>query len=213
MNNNARQPNANVPLRREKAGRAHLTWVQEGGQLIPISSEASQDFDARHAAPSVVSSRSAPSAVNHHVKHIPRKRFWSALSHRPQHHRRHRSGDCAQTGRDAIRKSPGLVRPAGRAAGAIDRHRADRDLAVQLRAHPQLSVVAADVLSGFCALAERMLQLVDTCQKSRAEALASTACSLQNQGDATVLQHQPILFTRWMLSRWKVRPALMLQKD
>ena len=99
------------------------------------------------------------------MKHIPRKRFG-------QHFLTDRSiiEDIVQAiapkpGDAMVEIGPGLAaltRPLVERLGHLTVIELDRDLAVQLRAHPQLSVVAADVLKvDFRALAERMLQPVD----------------------------------------------------
>ena len=99
------------------------------------------------------------------MKHIPRKRFG-------QHFLTDRSiiEDIVQAiapkpGDAMVEIGPGLAaltQPLVERLGHLTVIELDRDLAVQLRAHPQLSVVAADVLKvDFRALAERMLQPAD----------------------------------------------------
>ena len=99
------------------------------------------------------------------MKHIPRKRFG-------QHFLTDRSiiEDIVQAiapkpGDAMVEIGPGLAaltQPLVERLGHLTVIELDRDLAVQLRVHPQLSVVAADVLKvDFRALAERMLQPAD----------------------------------------------------
>jgi len=102
------------------------------------------------------------------MKHIPRKRFG-------QHFLTDRSiiEDIVQAiapkpGDAMVEIGPGLAaltQPLVERLGHLTVIELDRDLAVQLRAHPQLSVVAADVLKvDFRALAERMLQPADNAE-------------------------------------------------
>ena len=99
------------------------------------------------------------------MKHIPRKRFG-------QHFLTDRSiiediiqAIAPKSGDAMVEIGPGLAaltQPLVERLGHLTVIELDRDLAVQLRAHPQLSVVAADVLKvDFRALAERMLQPAD----------------------------------------------------
>ena len=99
------------------------------------------------------------------MKHIPRKRFG-------QHFLTDRSiiEDIVQAiapkpGDAMVEIGPGLAaltQPLVERLGHLTVIELDRDLAVQLRAHPQLSVVASDVLKvDFRALAERMLRSAD----------------------------------------------------
>ena len=153
------------------------------------------------------------------MKHIPRKRFG-------QHFLTDRSiiEDIVQAiapkpGDAMVEIGPGLAaltQPLVERLGHLTVIELDRDLAVQLRAHPQLSVVAADVLQvDFRALALDMLRPAnsDALRASSADADSLQPAKIRVVGNLPYNISTPILFHLLDVVEVVQDQHFMLQKE